>query len=95
MSIDVDVVEKIVLAVYCVVGLPVVWLHVRQQNMQKSVGQVDPHGKRLVIFILAVMWPLLLLTMALTYFLEKKHRSKLPAEQRREECSPDRLMRDH
>jgi hypothetical protein len=49
----------------------------RQQKMLESVGQIQSrHGQGLVVYTLALMWPLLLLSMGLTYFLQRKRRLK-------------------
>jgi L-lactate permease len=56
---------KVYLVIYCVVGLPIVWLHMRQQRMIESAkksGQLH-----LVVYTLAVLWPLLLFAMLVNY----------------------------
>jgi hypothetical protein len=74
---DPETTGKIVLLIYCVAGLPIVWLHMRQQKMLESVKGVKQRpAQGLVIYTLAVMWPLLLLAMTLTYFQQKKRPSK-------------------
>jgi hypothetical protein len=74
---DSETAGKVGLLIYCLVGLPVVWLHMRQQKMVepfKGIKQSQSQG--LVIYTLAVMWPLLLLAMALTYFQQRKRPPK-------------------
>jgi fumarate reductase subunit D len=67
MPLDSEIIGKIVLAVYCLIGLPVVWLHMRQQGMHGSVQQVQDATSRLVVYTLAVLWPVLLLSMVLNH----------------------------
>lgn len=73
---DTDTTVKVVMAVYCALGLPVAWLHLRQQKMTESVNQIQlAQGQALVVFTLAVMWPLLLLSMLLNYSQRRKPQS--------------------
>src|SRR4051812_39021579 len=81
MHMDADTKAKMVLAIYCVVGLPIVWLHMRQQKMLESTRQIKHvQVQGLVIYTLAVMWPLLLLSMTLTYFQRKNRPHSFPAK---------------
>ncbi|HEV2968555.1 MAG TPA: hypothetical protein VGY55_01120 [Pirellulales bacterium] len=61
--------------IYCLIGLPVVWLHVRQQRMIESTKQSRQSG--IVVYTLAVMWPLLLFAMLLNYW-QSSPRSRKP-----------------
>jgi hypothetical protein len=81
MQFDAETIGKTLFAFYCVIGLPVVWLHMRQQKMLESVRQTKSgQAQGLVVFTLAVMWPLLLLSMTLTYFQQKKRAEKATAK---------------
>ncbi len=76
---DPEVSGKIFFAIYVAAGVPVAWLHIRQQRMIEPVQQVQHSEVRsLLPFTLAVMWPLLLFSMALTYFLSKPRRPRKP-----------------
>jgi hypothetical protein len=69
MITDSERTEKLFLLAYCVAGLPVVWLHVKQQKMLDSMRQVHQSSALgLIVYTLAVLWPILLFAMALTYF---------------------------
>jgi hypothetical protein len=70
-----DAWAKVYLAIYAAVGIPVAWLHMRQQGMHESTRQ--SRQSRLVIFTLAVMWPLLLLSMLLNHFQAKPTAGKI------------------
>lgn len=77
---DPGIFGKILFAIYLVAGVPVAWLHIRQQRMLESVRQVrHPQSQSLVIYTLAVMWPILLFAMALTYLRSKPQRKREPA----------------
>ena len=70
---DPDTIGRMVFGIYCVIGLPVVLLHMRQQRMLESFDQIrHAQPKNLVICTLAAMWPLLLLAMTLTHLQQKK-----------------------
>ena len=67
---------------YVIVGLPVAWLHMRRQRMieaHKNLQNADPAGQSglsgIVVFTLAVMWPLLLMAMGLNA-LQQRGKSK-------------------
>ena len=80
MQFDAENKGMILFACYCAIGLPVAWLHMRQQKMLESVRQTKSgQVQGLVVFTLAVMWPLLLLSMTLTYFQQKKLAKKATA----------------
>ena len=75
MENDPEAVEKIILAIYVAVGIPVAWLHMRQQKMTESVRKIPyAQTQSMVIYVLAVLWPLLLFAMALNYLLQKPRR---------------------
>jgi hypothetical protein len=61
------------LIVYVLLGIPMAWLHMRQHKMTESFHRV-PHGapQNLIVFTLAVMWPLLLLPLATAHFRKKR-----------------------
>ena len=79
MTLTPDTITGIVLIAYVAVGIPVAWLHMRQQRMVESVKQIQlAKGRAMVVFTLAVMWPLLLLAMALAHFQQKPWAIKQP-----------------
>ena len=78
---DPEVSGKILFAIYLAAGIPVAWLHIRQQRMLESVRQVrQPQAQSLLLYTLAVMWPILLFAMALTYLQSKPRRQREPIE---------------
>ena len=63
----------LILFIYCIVGLPVVWLHIRQQKMIESISQIQfIKAQGLVLITLALMWPVLLFALTLHHFQRKK-----------------------
>ena len=83
MGNDPEIYGKIILALYIAAGIPVAWLHIRHQKMHESFSQIkQPQASSLVIYTLAVLWPLLLFAMALNYLLEK------PQAQRTNKSNP-------
>lgn len=75
MGSDHELFEKAVFAIYLAAGIPVAWLHIRQQKMAESVRGIPyQQTQGLVLYTLAVLWPLLLLAMALNY-LQRKPKS--------------------
>lgn len=81
MRMDTDTKAKLVFAVYCVVGLPIVWLHMRQQKMVKPTRQIQlAQVQGLVVYTLAAIWPLLLFSMLLTYLQRKTDNKSFKAK---------------
>jgi heme/copper-type cytochrome/quinol oxidase subunit 2 len=81
MQFDAETKGKILFACYCAIGLLVAWLHMRQQKMLESVRQIKSgQAQGLVVYTLAVVWPLLLLSMTLTYFQQKKRAENTTAK---------------
>ncbi|WP_428307459.1 hypothetical protein [Lacipirellula sp.] len=77
MKQDPDQLGKFVFLLYVAAGIPVAWLHMRQQKMMASHKQLKQvQGQGLVTYTLAVMWPLLLLVMALNW----KQRKRQPSQ---------------
>lgn len=77
MPDDPDAFGTIVFAVYLALGLPVAWLHLRQQRMHESLAQApNAQSRSLVVYTLAVMWPILLFVMALAW-LQRKPQSPI------------------
>ncbi len=86
MTDNPEVWGKLILAIYCLIGLPVVWRHVRQQKMTQSVGQIQQSAcQGLVVYTLAVIWPILLFAMTLTYLQQRKRPNSrsVPADETR------------
>lgn len=76
MGSDPDLFGKVVFAIYVAAGIPVAWLHIQQQKMTESVRGIPyQQTQGLVLYTLAVLWPLLLLAMALNY-LQRKPKSQ-------------------
>ena len=66
---------------YMITGLPVVWLHVRQQKMRASINALDEGEQRFIVFFtLATVWPLILLSMSLNRM--NRRRSQVTRERR-------------
>lgn len=60
-----DNIQILTLIGYVIIGLPVVWLHIRQQKMGPSISKLDGDLHTIVFFSLAVVWPLILLSISL------------------------------
>lgn len=59
-----------IFAGYCAVGLPIAWLHVKREDI-KSEDAGDNRTFNWVILFLAIMWPILLLSMAANWLGKK------------------------
>jgi hypothetical protein len=86
LALSEDDLGRLYLAIYCAIGLPIVWLHMRQQNMISSTKK-SGNAAGLVIYTLAVMWPILLFAMVLNYFLVTSPRTR---KQKPEDRTPEK-----
>ena len=56
------------LIAYFIIGLPIAWIHTRQQKMVEPIKNLhSAKTKQMVFYTLIVVWPLLLLGMVLAY----------------------------
>lgn len=75
MQTDPETIDSLWFWLYVAAGVPVAWLYLRQQKMQKPYSTIPlRQAKSIVIFTLATMWPLLLLSMGLSYLQQKPRR---------------------
>ncbi len=62
---SVETLVQVCCGIYIVLGIPVAYYHMRQQNMAASAQKCGGKGYGMIVFALASMWPLLLLSMGL------------------------------
>lgn len=67
-GLDSEAEGKLVFALYALLGVPIAWIFIKQQKMTGSVQQASSGASRLVVLVLALMWPVLLFCMALNRY---------------------------
>ena len=68
---------------YVIAGIPVALLHMRRQAMGASAIQAGQRLNMMVIFTLAVIWPLLLFSMLLNGEFRKQKKPSPPSDELR------------
>ena len=64
-KLDPETWGKLIFGLYCLIGVPVTWRFMRQQDMTASSKQSGMN--HVVVTILGMMWPVLLFAMCMNY----------------------------
>ena len=78
-ELDADARGKLGFGLYLLIGVPIALRFMQQQKMTASSKQSGTH--RLVVLILAIMWPVLLFAMFVNYLQDTERKPKTPQSQ--------------